>query len=124
MPYRLALLLTGDASAAEELLATTLRDAAPQLAQFRNAKTRDKWLAGELRRRCLQKNSAQPAETSETPPLAADNIAVRIHALPEPGRSAFALFCLDIFSADDLADILGLDISELANALADARAKL
>jgi hypothetical protein len=47
-----------------------------------------------------------------------------LHQLAEPGRSALTLFYLEIFSPRDLAEIIGLDIEELARVIGAARQSL
>lgn len=47
-----------------------------------------------------------------------------LHHLPEPGRSALTLFYLEIFSPRDIAEILGLDLEELARVIDAARQSL
>ena len=51
-------------------------------------------------------------------------LAQRFHLLPEPGRSALALFYLNLFSTEKIADLLEMPIEKLAGTLGRARALL
>jgi DNA-directed RNA polymerase specialized sigma24 family protein len=132
--YRFALLLTGHAKSAEQVMADTLAAVESQLAQFRNDTSRQAWLATHIRERCLENNkSAPPAaprlvrddtETDERPAvlkIEAFLLAQRFHTLPEPERSALALFYLDLFTPEEIAELLKLDLDSLADTLAAAR---
>jgi DNA-directed RNA polymerase specialized sigma24 family protein len=132
--YRFALLLTGNARSAERVMAETLTEVAAQLEQFRNETSRRAWLATRIRERCLKNNAdAPPAaprlvrdDTETGEPLAVLKIeayllAQRFHLLPEPERSALALFYLEFFNIDEIAQLLKMDVEALSDTLAAAR---
>lgn len=132
--YRFALLLTGNANSAEQVMAETLAEVESQLAQFRNDTSRKAWLATRIRERCLKNNAAAPpaaprllrddTETGTKPEvleIEAFLLAQRFHALPEPERSALALFYLEFFTPDDIAQLLKMDVELLSDTLGAAR---
>jgi DNA-directed RNA polymerase specialized sigma24 family protein len=132
--YRFALLLTGNAKSAEKVMAETLAEVETQLAQFRNETSRQAWLATHIRERCLKNNADTPpaaprllrddSETGEKPEILkieAFLLAQRFHMLPEPERSALALFYLDFFSPEEIAQLLKMDVELLSDTLAAAR---
>ncbi len=115
-------------------MAETLTEVESQLDQFRNETSRQAWLATHIRERCLENNkSAPPAaprllrddtETGEKPAvlkIEAFLLAQRFHTLPEPERSALALFYLDLFSPEEIAELLKIDLEVLADTLGAAR---
>jgi RNA polymerase sigma factor (sigma-70 family) len=132
--YRFALLLTGNAKSAEQVMAETLTEVESQLAQFRNETSRQAWLARHIRERCLENNKSAPpsaprllrdeTETGNRPEvlkIEAFLLAQRFHLLPEPERSALALFYLDLFTAEEIAELLNMDIHTLSDTLGAAR---
>ena len=132
--YRFALLLTGNAKSAEQVMAETLAEVEGQLSQFRNETSRQAWLATHIRERCLKNNaSAPPAaprllrDDSETGDktavlkIEAFLLAQRFHMLPEPERSALALFYLEFFSVEEIAELLKMDTDLLSDTLGAAR---
>lgn len=118
--YRFALLLTGDVTASCEILREVYTLATLEIAQYRSKDRRNAWLIRQIRSRALkwrQENAPRP----DADPAFLPN---RICALPEPARSAFALFhCLDE-SAEDLSEILQLPGAAFAKALSTARQTL
>jgi len=115
-------------------MADTLAEVESQLSQFRNETSRQAWLATHIRERCLENNkSAPPAAPrllrDESDPgirpevlkIEAFLLAQRFHTLPEPERSALALFYLDLFTAEEIAELLNMDIHVLSDTLAAAR---
>ncbi|MEI8233104.1 MAG: hypothetical protein WCH57_00285 [Verrucomicrobiota bacterium] len=115
--YRLALLLTGEAAAAATILEKILAIAPDELAQLRSRERRKMWLLRQIRTQALQwRQSNDPANISSFPR--------RVSALPEPARSAFALFHCADSSLDDLAELLVLSRAGFAKALAAARQAL
>lgn len=133
--YRFAVLLTGNIQTAEKVMAETLREVEGQLAQFRNETSRQAWLATRIRERCLKLS----AETEPAPRLLREDggdakcevllieaylFAQRFHRLPEPERSALALFYLDFFTVEEIAKLLKLHEDELAATLGRARQHL
>lgn len=127
--FRFALLLTGRASTAEHLLAATLAEGEAHVGQVRRASGRKAWMVQRIRERCLNNHeSAPPAATPEpasAPPLVLTGepslLARRFHSLPEPERSALALFYLDFFTAEEIAEVLKMSVETLSETLAAAR---
>jgi DNA-directed RNA polymerase specialized sigma24 family protein len=132
--YRFALLLTGNAKSAQQVMADTLSEVESQLSQFRNATGRQAWLATHIRERCLENNKSAPPSAprllreetdSGTRPellgIEAFLMAQRFHLLPEPERSALALFYLELFSVEEIAEILKMDVDVLSDTLGAAR---
>ena len=132
--YRFALLLTGSASNAEQVMAETLAEAESQLAQLRNETSRLAWLAARIRERCLKNNASAPPAAprllreeseavakSEVLEIEAFLLAQRFHALPEPERTALALFYLEFFTAEEIAQLLKMDVEVLSETLGAAR---
>lgn len=131
--YRLALLLTGNIKTAEQIMADTLRDVREQLGELRHEASRQAWLASRIRQRCLRENAGggQPVrrllradEDDGLLPIEAFIVAQQVSTLPEPERSALALFYTELFSADEIGKILKVNIEELAGLLSRARALL
>lgn len=135
--YRFALLLTGDLRVAEQIIAETLHEAEAQLAEFRNVASRQAWLVQRLRERCLRENAINENEVPRllrTPPDAGEKreiltieafiVAQRFSTLPEPERSALALFYLELFEPAEIARLLKLPLEELAAALSRGRTLL
>lgn len=115
-------------------MAETLHEVEAQLSQFRNETSRQAWLVARIRERCLKNNeSATPAvprlvrddtDTAEKPAvlkIEAFLLAQRFHLLPEPERSALALFYLDFFTVDEIAGLLKMEVEGLSDTLAAAR---
>lgn len=132
--YRFAVLLTGNAKSAEQVMAETLAEVEAQLSQIRNETSRQAWLATHIRQRCLENNKSAPPVAprlvrddtdSGTQPeilkIEAFLLAQRFHLLPEPERSALALFYLDLFSPEEIAELLEMDIHALSDTLGAAR---
>jgi hypothetical protein len=112
--YRLLLIRTGQRHQAEQALRETLTE-------FRqgNLPDRDKTDFVDYYRAALKMPT--PSEPLQTD-LAGWPLA--LHHLPEPQRSAITLFYLEVFSPRVLAELLGLDMVELANLIATARSSL
>lgn len=117
--YRLALLWTGDPSAAAQILREIFAVAPDELAQLRSKERRNVWIIRQIRSRTLhllQENPAVPVDSTSLPS--------RVAALPEPSRSVFALFqCVDC-CVRGLAETLGIDDAAFARSLASARQEL
>ena len=135
--YRFALLLTGSIKAAEQVMAETLAEVALHVAQVRSETGRQAWFVQHIRERCLRNNeSAPPAaprlNRTESAPgekprvlkIEAFLLAQRFHTLPEPERSALALFYLDFFTIAEIAELLKMSTGTLAETLAAGRALL
>lgn len=135
--YRFALLLTGHAKTAEQVLGETLAATEAHLDQVRSETGRQAWLVQAIRERCLKNNEAPPAAAprllrTDAPagtapavlPIEAFLLAQRFHALPEPERSALAIFYLDFFTITQIAELLKMDLETLADTLTAGRTLL
>jgi RNA polymerase sigma factor (sigma-70 family) len=134
--YRFTLLLTGSLKTAEQIMADTLQAVQEHLEELRRESSRRAWLAMRIRERCLRENALNPtaiprllrddpeAERGEILKIEAFIVAQRFSTLPEPERSALALFYLDIFSLEEISELLKISMEELAATLGRARALL
>ena len=133
--YRFALLLTGSIQTAERVLADALIECEAQLLQMRNEKSRQAWFTTRLRERSAAAAAiADPAPrllrepgegtSGELLEIEAYLMAQRFHRLPEPERTALALFYLELFEVEEIAKLLKLDEEHLAAAVGRARALL
>lgn len=134
--YRFAVLLTGQIAKAEQVMADTLTQAEGALAQIRNETSRRAWFVSRIRERCSgeEEGAAQAPrllreEDADPGPLQvleieAYLVAQRFAQLPEPERSALALFYLDSFTNEDIAKLLKLQSHDLADTLHRARTRL
>ncbi len=119
--YRLALLLTGDATLAAQLLLEVITTATEQIAHFRNPQSRTIWLVRRLRSKtgALAENAPAPENAAPLPePLAA------LRALPEPARSAYLLHHVLDLEPDDLSELLEIRPPAFAKLLQNARQEL
>jgi len=118
-------------------MADTLAEVESQLGQFRNETSRRARLATRIRERCLKNNASAPptaprllrddSESAENPEILeieAFLLAQRFHTLPEPERSALALFYLDLFDVDELSQLLKMSQDALSETLDSARGLL
>jgi len=136
--YRFALLLTGHIGSAERIMAETLAGVEAELGSFRHANNRHACLAQRIRERCIEKHGNESEEPA-TPRLlreqaASDRpeileieayiIAQHFHSMPEPERSALALFYLELFSPEEIARLMKMTIEVLGDTLARARGLL
>lgn len=119
--YRFACLLAGDEKSASEILLSVTRDsAAGHGGEFRSDRNRYAGLVNAIRERC--KTVSPDAEPDEPP--ANDNssrLAKSFSGLPEPERTALALFYTDLFTPEEIAGILRIDAGALSEKLANAR---
>jgi len=133
--YRFALLLTGDIRTAEKIMARTLAVVESQLEEMRNDASRQVWLAQRIRERCLHENAmnenpvprllrTEAEGRPEILKIEAFIVAQRFSTLPEPERSALALFYVDIFQPAEIAQLLKVSIDELCEVLVRARTQL
>lgn len=114
-------------------MADTLRDVGEQLGELRHEGNRQAWLAARIRERCLRENSGggQPAprllrddEADGILRIEAFIVAQHISTLPEPDRSALALFYTDLFTDAEIAKVLKVSVDELGQMLSRARQQL
>jgi DNA-directed RNA polymerase specialized sigma24 family protein len=131
--YRFALLLTGYPPAAEQVIAETLVEFDAEYGDARKETHRNVWLATRLRKRCLHNR----VDTSElTAPrllreeggkileIEAFILAQHFHQLPEPERSALGLFYIDLFTPEDIGQLVGVDNEQLGALLSRGRVLL
>lgn len=112
--------------AAKELLRDSFAAAAEQVSQFRDKNRRRAWLVRNIRERAsktppLEPNSA--GEQAAPPPSSPqeNGLLGKVSTLPEPDRSAFALFhCLDI-DPEEIGELIGLRGAKFGEALHAAR---
>jgi hypothetical protein len=113
--YRLLIIRTGQRTEAEralnEILNLSLKN--PGSAASR---------AGFVR--LFRKALEFPVTQGGSPETELSGWPLALHQLAEPGRSALTLFYLEIFSPRDLAEILGIDLGELARVIGAARLSL
>jgi DNA-directed RNA polymerase specialized sigma24 family protein len=135
--YRFCFLMLGDATKAQEIFHTTLREAALRAAQGELPKERF-WLFRDARWRCLETDKAdlQPEalkldehdvtaqDASQIEQLEPTHLAVWISGAPDPQRTALALFYLDEFDYNEILDLAELKLSELSRFLAQGRRQL
>lgn len=132
--YRFALLLTGNLKIAEQVMAETLIEVEGRLGELRHDSHRHTWLATHIRQRCLKDNSGNMQEIPrllreddvenegrEVLEIEAFILAQRFSTLPEPERSALALFYLELFTVEEIAKILKMEVDELSELLARGR---
>jgi hypothetical protein len=117
--YRLALLLKGNPEAAEALLIATCAELAPMLDQLRSEKSQHAFVVMHLRTRCLASPASEDAPPTGVPPLAA-----AVSEMPEPTRSAVALFYVKVLPLADIAALLNLTVEELGIHLSTGRTML
>lgn len=122
--YRFALLLTGDAGAALRVLREVLAEASEELAQFRSRERRKICLIRRIRARALKGGGREAETANEDAPGQGGALFRQVAALPEPARSAFALFHHFEGGVEEMAEIFRLKSSAFVQALADARQAL
>lgn len=115
--YRFALLLTGDPVSAERAVVEVCGQFEQELGAYRDAKSCLAFCTSKLRENCLRKAVAAPAHP-------AGGIASAMHELPEPERSALALFYVDLFPAQEIATLLNHSLEDLGAALQRGRDQL
>ena len=117
--YRFAILLTADHALAGSALIEVLSDATGRLAEIRTDKARTLWLVGRVRECCLRSAGPAGEQDGEVP-----GIARHFHSMAEPGRSAAALFYLDLLAVEDVAQLLGMSLEQLSSSMAGTRGVL
>lgn len=126
--YRFALLLTGDAQLAEEIVIAACVDCAGRIESFRMAAGRTACLLNGIRERCLKaKRPANSTNSAVPPALASDHgiaFVQKLSAMAEPERSALGLFYLNVLPARDIAALLRLSLEDLGAALEKGRDRL
>ncbi len=113
--YRLLLIRTGHRIQAETALRNTLTDSFKNPRRDQNEPNYVEFYRAALK--MPLKPSAPPRTELAGWPLA-------LHQLPEPERSAITLFYLEIFSPRVLAEILELELEDLARLIDAARKTL
>ena len=116
--FRFALLLTGDESAAQELLRETFAATGDSIAQLRRKDRARVLLFREVRQRAPKAPPAAAEGCRET------DLPGRVARLAEPERSAFAVFHCGEGTTDELAELIGMRGSKFAEALVRARQSL
>ncbi|MEO8352065.1 MAG: hypothetical protein ABI680_10055 [Chthoniobacteraceae bacterium] len=135
--YRFALLLTGDLRVAGDVVAESLHATLGELTEIRSEKNRLACLLQRLRDRCahtdapagplaprLVRTPLEPGQAREILPIEAFIVARHFSLLPEPARSALALFYLEIFGPEEIAKILKLSLDQLGVVLGEGRSQL
>jgi len=134
--YRFAVLLSGNARTAEQVMAEVLSEVQTQIEQLRNERSRRAWLATRIRERCREEKADGPpapglvrgeGEVTGSPEalqIEAFLVGQRFHLLPEPERTALALFHLELFSTEEIAQILKMKTEELAETVGRGRTLL
>lgn len=110
-----------------------LHDCERRLEDIRDVMHRAAWLASRIRQRCLETEALPGAAPVISPaedgpafeiPAGADPVIRGFQALPELERSALGLFYLELFTPEQIAQILGIKLEELAEVLRSARIQL
>ena len=123
--YRVALLLTGSAQRAETAVISACTECAPRIESYRNASGRTACLLMHVRESCLKKQPASAVGSIPDEPRGESVlIAGQISALPEPERSALALFYAADLPTREIASLLKLSIEEFSDRLESARSQL
>ena len=134
--YRFAHLMTGHLPTAAEVLRQTVEQAERgDLSEVRDLRRVRRWLFARARTLCARPVVLPPAlvepaalDPEAVPPEASDDpvrqLATLFAALPEAERSATVLFYLFLFTPGELAEVLDLKLSELAETLARGRTLL
>jgi len=126
--YRFACLLTSDRAAAEQAVVGAIAECAAQIEGCRNAVTRLACLLAAVRARCAAAHKSLASAPTTAGALSHENenaaLLQKIGALPEPERTAIALFYLGILSVRDIASFLKISLEELSGILGRARANL
>jgi len=129
--------MLGDSRKAQEILNTTLREAAVRAAQGELPRE-PFWLFREARWRCLEASKTDlqpealdmdehditPQASSQIKQLDPAQLAIWISAAPDPQRTALALFYLDEFDYLEILDIAELKLSTLSRCLRQGRRQL
>jgi DNA-directed RNA polymerase specialized sigma24 family protein len=124
--FRFALMLTGDQAVAENVVLQACAHCGPHLDSYRTPASRSACLLVTVRERCLkEKRPSDPEPLDQTPALAENLLlAQKISTIPEPERSALALFYLRVLPAREIAALLKMSLEDLAKALAKGRERL
>ncbi len=117
--YRFALLLTGEESAAQDLLHDACADCASRLAGIRIEEARMACMVVHMRQKAKPAAQAGPASAG-----AGRGIAAAFAALPEEERVALAGLYTGLLPARTLAEALKISLEQLGRRLKSAREAL
>ncbi len=142
--FRFALLLTGDADAASDVVAGAVEQIPDEFTQLRGEKSGAVWLLRKIRERSvvspgrlrvpLEKSEVESGEDDVGDVAAFHSLlqnlggdgtksvfAERFATLAEPGRSVLALFYLDLLDLREMSQFFALSLEELSAEVTDAR---
>jgi DNA-directed RNA polymerase specialized sigma24 family protein len=120
--YRFALLITGDPQTAAGAILQILKESGGHASQFRNDAHRNACLAMKIRDLCLKKErAAAPREGEAAGGVSRNGAQTAFHLMPEPERSALALFYVDLFPASELAQVFRMKPERLSDTLSAGR---
>ncbi len=120
----MALLLTGDVNSAVRVLEEITAEGASHISQIRDTKRMAAWYVRRIREKAEILSPAESEATSAELPVQVREIIARVHSLPEPDRTAVALFYLNRFTAREIAHLLKIRIEEFSACLERGRAAL
>ncbi len=128
------MLLCGQVGTAEKALAAAFADLEENLGQLRGEAQRRVWMAMRIRQHSLAQpvvataprllRSEHEGESLGLLKIEAYIFAQHFSRLAEPERSALALYHLELFSIEEIAALLSLDVEGLCAALGRARKNL
>ena len=117
-------MLTGDVNSAARILEEIAAEGSSQISEIRDVKRMAAWYVHRIREKAEILMTLESEKVITELPQHAREIVARIHALPEPDRSAVALFYLNRFTAREIAHLLKMRIEELSASLERGRAVL
>ena len=120
----MALLLTGDMNSATRVLEEIAAEGSSQISEIRDVKRVAAWYVHRIRGKAEILKTSESEKASIELPQNARKVVARIHALPEPDRSAVALFYLNRFTAREIAHLLKMKIEEFSECIERGRAVL
>lgn len=111
--YRFCLLLTGNETDAIEVFESVIHKATRRFSQLRCATRASRWLFTNVRKEVNARRLPAGVPTQ--------HLLEEFAHLPELYRSAYALFCLNLFTSEELADLFHLRLTDLGEILQQAR---